>query len=450
LPAFAAALCSVLVLISAGGAHAFQLALSDEDNPQPLHWAPEDGGPIEFRHHYLGGGGLYPPLLEAATRKALQSWSELPDSEVSFREGLVFSGQACPHALPLTVDAETVCGGDPSRVDGQSALFFIETVWPFGEEVIALTSLSYEAGGRTVDADISFNGVDYLWSLGETGVRTDYESIVLHETGHLLGLGHSLQPGVVMSVDYEDGQLVRTPFEDDALGLAQVYPCPSPPCIGGVSYEGGGGCAGSSDSAGGSGGWALRASALPVFVFLGLAMVRRRPGNSAWLSVLLVSGALLASTPVDSSTAVALDVADLAQRADLVVHARVVDLETWRDGIAWTRVEFEVLDAWKGDVPTRLQLVVPGGWTGDFGTLVFGMPTFALGEETALFLAGAPEARRVLGLSQGKFTVAEDGSLSRDLSGLRLALVGGHRAPRELQSPSSLAALRRRVTEAQR
>jgi len=450
LSAVTALVCSVLVITAAGSTHAFELALSDEDNPQPLHWEPEDGGPIMIRHHFLGGGGLYQPLLEAATRKALQSWAEPPSSQVSFSEGLVFSGQACPHSLPLAVDPEAVCGGDLGPADGQSALFFIETLWPFGEEVIALTSVSYEAGGRIVDADISFNGVDYLWSLGETEVRTDYESIVLHEVGHLLGLAHSQQPGAVMSVDYEDGHLVRELLEDDVLGIAQVYPCPSPPCIGGVGYEGGGGCAGSSGGAGGAGSWSLRAAAMPVFVFLGLALARRRPRNSAWLPVLLVTGALLTSAPADSSTAMALDVVDLAESADLVVHARVVDLDTWRDGIAWTRVEFELLDAWKGEVPTRFELVVPGGWTGDFGTLVFGMPTFELGEETALFLSGAPELRRVVGLSQGKFSVAADGSLSRDLSGLRLALVGGHRAPRELQSPNSLDVLRSRVREAQR
>jgi len=424
------------------------LALSDGADPQPLHWAVEDGGPIVVRQHFLGGGGLYQPLLEAATRKALADWAQLPNSDVEFSEGLIYSGPACPHVLPPEVDAELVCEGGPAEPDGHSALFFIETLWPFGEEVIALTSVSYEVGGRIVDADISFNGVDYSWSLGESAVRTDFQSIVLHELGHLLGLGHSEQPGAVMALNYVDGSLARVLGDDDALGLAQTYPCASPPCIGGVGYEGSRGCAGGGGAPGGSTAWSLRAAALPVLLFLGLGLARRRVDGRSGVALLSLGLGLAIAGPVDSSTASSLDIIDLSERADLVVHARVAEREVWRDGIAWTRLGFDVLDSWKGEAGSRLELVVPGGWTGEFGTLVFGMPSFERGEEVALFLAGEDGAWRPLGLSQGKFTVAADGSLSRDLRGLQLARVGGHRAPREVTAPSSLSALRRRVREA--
>jgi len=414
--------------------------MSEEENPQPLRWEIEDGGPIVVRHHLLGGEDFFPPLLEAASRRAMMSWASQPASSISFSEGPIFSGPACPHVLPAGQSAEAVCGGPTIDVDGHSALFFIESNWPYGEEVIALTSVSYEAGGRSVDADISFNGVHFSWSLGDEGVRTDYQSIVLHELGHLLGLAHSDQEGAVMTVDYAEGDLVRDLHSDDALGLAQLYPCASPPCIGGVSYEASeSGCAGQGSST--SSGWSLRAAALPMCFFLVLGVGRRRPRalGGAMISGLVL---LLVASPVDSSTTLEMGIVDLAERAEWVVHARVVDSESWKDGIAWTRVRLEVLDEWKGEGPERLELTQPGGFTGDFGTLVFGMPRFELGEEVALFLVGDVGAQRVLGLSQGKFSVDSQGGVSRDLDGLALARVGGHRRPALLKAPARLGELR--------
>jgi len=93
-------------------------------------------------------------------------------------------------------------------------------------------------------------------------------------------------------------------------------------------------------------------------------------------------------------------------------------------------------------------LLLPGGWTGEFGTRVFGMPRFEPGEEAMLFLVGEGDAERVVGLAQGKFQVLEDGTLLRDLSGLRLARVGRNRAPREISAPVTLDALQRQVAAA--
>ena len=422
--------------------------MSAEDDPQPLHWELEDGGPIIVRHHLLGGDDFFTPLLEAASRRAMMTWAAAPSSSVSFSEGPIYSGPACPHTLPDSQLADQVCGGPTVGVDGHSALFFIESSWPYGEEVIALTSVSYERGGRTVDADISFNGADYSWSLGDGSVRTDYQSIVLHELGHLLGLAHSAQGGAVMSVDYQDGDLVRELHPDDALGLAQIYPCAAPPCVGGVSYQASeGGCAGQSGS--GSSAWSLRAATLPLLLLVALGI---RRGSAGGLAAALLWGLAVTFTasPVDSSTALDLGVEDLAQRADRAVHARVIDVQSWRDGIAWTRIELEVIEDWlgAGEAPSRIELVQPGGFTGEFGTLVFGMPRFELDEEVAVFLAEDAGATRVVGLSQGKFRVAPSGAISRELGGLAFSAVGGHRPPRILRAPRTLTGLRDRVQAA--
>jgi len=444
----AAFLAAALLLSWAGLAHGFTLALSEGDDPQPLHWEVEDDGPIVIRQHVLGGGRLYQPLLQAATRRALQSWAALPSSDVSFREGPVFSGQACPHRLPPSMDPDQVCGAEVAEVDGQSALFFIETTWPFGEEVIALTTVSYGAGGVTMDADISFNGVHYNWSLDDNQVRTDYESIVLHELGHLLGLAHSEEPGAVMRIDYQDGDLVRVLGADDALGIAELYPCGSSPCIGGVDHESSGGCAAAGEDGGSSSGWSLRAAVVPLLLLLGIGLRSGQRKGSAGVALCLLGCVLFLPGSVDSSTALALDVDDLLARSDRVVHVRVEGLDSWRAGIVWTRASLQVLDSWKGSSDDRFELLLPGGWTGEFGTRVFGMPRFEPGEEAMLFLVGEGDAERVVGLAQGKFQVLEDGTLLRDLSGLRLARVGRNRAPREISAPVTLDALQRQVAAA--
>jgi hypothetical protein len=129
------------------------------------------------------------------------------------------------------------------------------------------------------------------------------------------------------------------------------------------------------------------------------------------------------------------------------VYARVLEAESWKNGIAWTRVRLEVLEEWKGAGLERFELVQPGGFTGDFGTLVFGMPRFEQGEEVALFLSEDGGGQRVLGLSQGKFSVDAAGGISRELHGLALARVGGHRSPALLKAPQRLGELRSLVLD---
>ena len=52
---------------------------------------------------------------------------------------------------------------------------------------------------------------------------------------------------------------------------------------------------------------------------------------------------------------------------------------------------------------------------------------------------------RVLGLAQGKFKVDQNQRLTRDLTGLSLARVGGHRVPSTVMSPVTLEGLRNSV-----
>ncbi len=73
------------------------------------------------------------------------------------------------------------------------------------------------------------------WTLGEP-VRTNYFTVIAHEFGHALGLGHTGEggecPGALMCATYQSGTTVDGPQLDDIAGLVSIYggdtPTPTP------------------------------------------------------------------------------------------------------------------------------------------------------------------------------------------------------------------------------
>ena len=403
-----------------------------EPDGNRLRWQP--GQPIHFTQHVEPGGGFPAFLLHAEARRAFQTWAAVEESGLEFIEDDVFAGSECPHSLPDGASSEETCGGALPPHDFRSALFFIETVWPFGEEVIALTTLSWREGGELVDADISFNGVDYDWSVSTDENKVDYQSIVLHEVGHFIGLGHSADPEAVMRADYDEGDIVRSLGADDRAGIAALYPCNNVPCAGGVAVE-----SAACSSVGSSALPLLAVLAISLCSLLLLRSERRRRSGATLVLVLL----FMLPASLESSTVLGLDIEALAERADRVVRARVISQEAFREGIVWTRTELEVGEDWKGNGASRVELTQPGGVADGLGTKTFGVPSFEVGEEVVLFLRD----NGIVGLSQGAFKVRAGARVERDLSGLSLARVGGHRAPLHWTAPENLTELRSVVVD---
>jgi hypothetical protein len=132
-------------------------------------------------------------------------------------------------------------GANPGDDDGQNTLGFLSR--PDLDRVLGATDfLIDDATGEIVEADIFFN-TTFPWSVapaGESG-KYDLESIILHETGHLFGLGHSalgeteLRPtggrrviaaeAVMFPIAFSPGNISdRTPKADDIAGLSELYP----------------------------------------------------------------------------------------------------------------------------------------------------------------------------------------------------------------------------------
>jgi hypothetical protein len=412
----------------AGASWGFNVA-TDPSTGDELRW--DHAEPLEYRLQQDFGGGLPPLRVQGVVRSAFETWTSLPTSDVQVQEGPIFRGPACPHAMPadMAARAEQICGEALPDPDGESVIFWIETLWPFDTAVIGLTTLTWAEGGQIVDADIALNGLDYTWTMDEEAVQTDLPTILVHEIGHFFGLDHTDAPAAVMRVDYEQGDRVLTLGQDDIDGLAHLYPCPSGRCSTEVGFVEGSSCS----TGGGAGPLAALAGLL-----LGAGLLRGRRQAAAPLLALL----LLPAT-ADTSVVVALDAGDLAARADAVVRATVVGVEPSLQGIVWSEIRLEVSEVLAGEAPEEVVLWQPGGIAGGYGTKAFGMPDFVEGEDVVAFLAFDPEGGpRVVGLAQGKATIDPDGGLRRDLRGLDLAYAAEAGPVRTAAIPADLDGLR--------
>ncbi|MDH5673181.1 MAG: matrixin family metalloprotease [Myxococcales bacterium] len=94
-----------------------------------------------------------------------------------------------------------------------------------GEGQVALTTVTSDRStGEIFDADIALNAEENTFTVGDEQVRTDLQSTLTHEIGHLLGLEHSDVSGATMgpSTDLRSTSL-RTLERDDVEGLCALY-----------------------------------------------------------------------------------------------------------------------------------------------------------------------------------------------------------------------------------
>ncbi len=128
----------------------------------------------------------------------------------------------------------------PGLQDGRATFGFLDR--PDLDRVLGATSFLLDATtGEILEADVFFN-TRFNWSVapsGEAG-RVDLESVMLHEIGHLLGLGHSalgeteMVPGgrrvlasgaVMFPIAFAAGSIADRQLQpDDLAGISDLYP----------------------------------------------------------------------------------------------------------------------------------------------------------------------------------------------------------------------------------
>lgn len=223
-------LVAIAVLLAAPAAFAFSLSRTDSnhiirwyDNDNTIELELDANGPTRLRAGDTSGD------VRAAIDSAIDSWNSISCNGLN----LVVAG--------TTNETTNVVSDGVDAVDGINRLVWIETAarYPYSAQVLGVTSPVFYQDGTIIEADIIFNGVDDNWAVyssladvpgGSTnGQAVDVESVVVHELGHLIGLGHVLN-GAAMSepptmTPTVDPQLrTRTLESNDRDGACFVYP----------------------------------------------------------------------------------------------------------------------------------------------------------------------------------------------------------------------------------
>lgn len=196
-------------------------------------WAGLEGPPFPLWRtvpvpHYLNKATFPPDMAmttEARVNAGFGAWSapnctffktlsmgDLPDSTYDFNDGKnVILWINKPNTWPVELGPE----------DGVIGVTL--PVW--GKDSLGRLALE--------DADIIFNNVGFCWfdydpaNPGQTcsgGKPADMLSIVTHEQGHFLGLGHTNVSGATMEPAYLGGNSLATIEQDDIDGVCALYP----------------------------------------------------------------------------------------------------------------------------------------------------------------------------------------------------------------------------------
>ena len=149
------------------------------------------------------------PAFRGAILRAMRTWSVVADADFT----LLDEGETAAISTGYNGTNEILFmhRGANSQL-GQAQIWFTES-------------------GTILEADIWIND-DYQLSASQDPAfnESDLESIVLHELGHWIPLGHSTDPQAVMYAVLNEGTK-RVLQSDDVNRLITLYPCPASPCI---------------------------------------------------------------------------------------------------------------------------------------------------------------------------------------------------------------------------
>jgi hypothetical protein len=166
----AAAALLVAMALASTPAHAYlKFGFRVGGETVDVRWATP---PIRYFVNERDVAGVSAADLRGAVSRAASTWQAVPGATIRFED------QGFTTAAPV-------------GLDGRNTLGFLDR--PDLDRVLGATSLLLDSTtGTIVEADVFLNTA-FPWSVAPQGQagRVDLESVVLHELGHFVGLGHS-------------------------------------------------------------------------------------------------------------------------------------------------------------------------------------------------------------------------------------------------------------------
>ena len=180
-------------------------------DPAQPRW---DRRPVPLRMHRRGSTDLGAELSQRILGNAAASWKAVECAELEWTAARL-------------VDSRPRLGA----ADGVSAIGWVEGNWTaqtgYDDSVIAYTKVRWESG-IIREADMAMNGEHYRWRASPEGLgsRAVHAGTVLrHELGHWLGIGHSELVESLMAEGIES--FPRGLGVDDRAALCALYPHPT-------------------------------------------------------------------------------------------------------------------------------------------------------------------------------------------------------------------------------
>jgi hypothetical protein len=120
----------------------------------------------------------------------------------------------------------------------------------------------------------------------------------------------------------------------------------------------------------------------------------------------------LALLPLQCATLEQLSMTDLIAKSTAIVRAKVVSSYAAMSGpVIYTHYQLQVSARYKGAAQSTVDLAIPGGVASGVRQVWGGAPQLDTGADCVFFLwTGKSGLTQVMGLSQGLFAVAQDGS----------------------------------------